>query len=289
MVRVDGVFLQSRSLTRAAQHLMNQFESLLNTARNTSWRKRMVKPPASASFSAAAASPRKKVRSSTKPTLTTTTQAKQGGHKAGRPPKNMAYSIDMSFEEYGDEADAAAAALEDEEEHNKTMRSGRPKQASDEVEALKRQLAMVSNQVRDLQQANHHHKPARPAPKPKSAQQPSAAAAAAAAGASEASTDVNQSDRPLSYQEKRNLGQDIHRLPQDKVYRVLEIINESGFQTGGDDDEVEIDIEKLNTATLRKLQKFTRDVLRMEKKKMALAASSGSFLQAESTTPAEQM
>jgi len=36
---------------------------------------------------------------------------------------------------------------------------------------------------------------------------------------------------------------------------------------GGNEEEVEIDIEKLDTGTLRQLQKFVRETLRIEKKK----------------------
>ena len=72
----------------------------------------------------------------------------------------------------------------------------------------------------------------------------------------------------LSYQEKRALGQDINNLPADKVQRVLDIIAESGSQMLGEGaEEVEIDIEKLDTATLKSLQKYVREVLRTEKKK----------------------
>jgi hypothetical protein len=74
-------------------------------------------------------------------------------------------------------------------------------------------------------------------------------------------------------QEKRQLGQDIHKLPEDRVHRVIDIINESGCQMGGNDEEVEIDIEKLDTATLRSLQKYVREILRQEKKKVAKEAA----------------
>jgi hypothetical protein len=75
-------------------------------------------------------------------------------------------------------------------------------------------------------------------------------------------------ERPLSYQEKRALSQDINKLPADKVQRVLDIIAESGSQMIGDGaEEVEIDIEKLDTPTLKALQKYVKEVLRTEKKK----------------------
>jgi len=39
-------------------------------------------------------------------------------------------------------------------------------------------------------------------------------------------------ERPLSYQEKRALGQDIHKLPADKVHTVIDIIKTNGCQVG---------------------------------------------------------
>jgi len=80
-----------------------------------------------------------------------------------------------------------------------------------------------------------------------------------------------KAERPLSYQEKKALGQDINNLTQsypDKVQPVLDIIANSGSQPIGDGaEEVEIDIEKLDTPTLKALQKYVREVLRAEKKK----------------------
>jgi len=79
---------------------------------------------------------------------------------------------------------------------------------------------------------------------------------------------TQKTERPLSYQEKRALGQDINKLPGDKVQKVIDIITESGNQMGGDGaEEVEIDIEKLDTPTLKALQRYVREVLRTEKKK----------------------
>lgn len=81
-------------------------------------------------------------------------------------------------------------------------------------------------------------------------------------------TQAPKAERPLSYQEKKALGQDINKLPADKIQRVLDIIAESGSQMIGDGaEEVEIDIEKIDTPTLKALQKYVRDVLRVEKKK----------------------
>jgi len=160
----------------------------------------------------------------------------------------------------------------------------------DEVAALRDKVAAMSEQLRNLQENGAavapRLAPAPAAPRPPKKPKPAVQTAAAAAAPLQASTVIHYTsdDRPplsaassssmavgvervLSYQEKRALGQDINKLPADKVQHVVDIINESGCQMGGDDDEVEIDIEKLDTATLRTLQKFVREVLRNEKKK----------------------
>merc|ERR1712176_320072 len=65
-------------------------------------------------------------------------------------------------------------------------------------------------------------------------------------------------EMPLSYQEKRALGQDIHKLPGDKIQGVISIIEESGAPMGQEGDEVELDIEALDTPALRRLQVYVR-------------------------------
>lgn len=71
---------------------------------------------------------------------------------------------------------------------------------------------------------------------------------------------------PLSYQEKRQLGQDIHKLPGDKIGGVISIIEESGAPMGQEGDEVELDIEALDTPALRRLQVYVRKALKRSNK-----------------------
>lgn len=110
----------------------------------------------------------------------------------------------------------------------------------------------------------------RPVPPPRQAPTPARAPPAATFDDDEESFSmtVPRAEPELSYQEKRQLGQDINKLPEDKVARVIEIIQEFGDQMNGDNpEEVEIDFEKLNNGTLKALQKYVRDVLKGEKKK----------------------
>ena len=66
---------------------------------------------------------------------------------------------------------------------------------------------------------------------------------------------------PVTYEEKRQLGTQISRLPQDKLSRVLNIIQErTQLGAHGADEEIEIDIEALDTSTIRELQSYVRKV-----------------------------
>ena len=74
--------------------------------------------------------------------------------------------------------------------------------------------------------------------------------------------------RPLSFEEKRVLSEQINELPPEKLTRVLNIISESMPLSKTDDvDEIEIDIDSMDTKTLRRLQRFVRSALVPKKKK----------------------
>lgn len=60
---------------------------------------------------------------------------------------------------------------------------------------------------------------------------------------------------PLSFEEKKILVAQIHKLPGDKMDTVLEIIQEA---VPGCGEEVEVPLDSLDTLTLRKLQKFVQ-------------------------------
>ena len=70
-----------------------------------------------------------------------------------------------------------------------------------------------------------------------------------------------KSDKPLTKEEKRNLALDINKLSGEHVHKVIDIIKESGRSLGGQDGEVELDIETLDTATLKRLKKYVRTCL----------------------------
>ena len=75
--------------------------------------------------------------------------------------------------------------------------------------------------------------------------------------------------KPLTQQQKIQLGQDINKLEEQHIEGVLAIFENAGGanKTGGDDeDEVELDIEALDNASLHKLHKFVNNALKKQRK-----------------------
>jgi len=70
-----------------------------------------------------------------------------------------------------------------------------------------------------------------------------------------------EDDAPLTYDEKRNLRMSIEQLPADDTQRVVDIICESTNIGQDDDGELEIDIDSLDTKTLRRLQEYVSSCL----------------------------
>ena len=62
----------------------------------------------------------------------------------------------------------------------------------------------------------------------------------------------------MSFEEKRQLSEDVSNLQQENMMRVLEIIQECmpNLHSNGDSDVIELDIEALDVRTLRTLQGF---------------------------------
>lgn len=61
---------------------------------------------------------------------------------------------------------------------------------------------------------------------------------------------------PLTFEEKKNLIASISTLSANKIQHVIEIVRAALPANRGDDDDVEIPIDDLDTLTLRKLQRF---------------------------------
>ena len=76
--------------------------------------------------------------------------------------------------------------------------------------------------------------------------------------------------REMSYEEKSQLIADLNELPEDKLQNVLNIVEAANKRHGAsfdtDDDEVELDIEKLDTQTLWDIKRFL-DKYQQQKKR----------------------
>ena len=69
-------------------------------------------------------------------------------------------------------------------------------------------------------------------------------------------SDEEDAAKPMTYDEKRQLSQDINKLPGDKIRRVVDIVDaREPTLRGSNPDELEIDFETLKPSTLRELEK----------------------------------
>jgi len=78
-------------------------------------------------------------------------------------------------------------------------------------------------------------------------------------------------DSPMTYEEKRELSANMNKLPGKKLGAVVQIIHDRNpkilQQNGDDPDEIEVDIDKIDDATLRFLDNYVKDALAKKKKK----------------------
>lgn len=76
------------------------------------------------------------------------------------------------------------------------------------------------------------------------------------------------SAKPMSYDEKRQLSLDINKLPGDKLGRVVHIIqSREPSLRDSNPDEIEIDFETLKPSTLRELESYVASCLRKKPRK----------------------
>ncbi|XP_065366245.1 homeotic protein female sterile-like isoform X2 [Calliphora vicina] len=82
--------------------------------------------------------------------------------------------------------------------------------------------------------------------------------------------------KPMSYDEKRQLSLDINKLPGDKLGRVVHIIqNREPSLRDSNPDEIEIDFETLKPSTLRELESYVASCLRKKTRKPYYKKPSG--------------
>jgi hypothetical protein len=97
---------------------------------------------------------------------------------------------------------------------------------------------------------------------------------AAVAAGSNANLVRSREATPLTQREKQMLKDDIFKLPPEKLGPVVDIISKSmpKSQQQNDQDEIEIDIDKLNIPTLRELQEYVRKALAAIRRKQSETA-----------------
>lgn len=80
--------------------------------------------------------------------------------------------------------------------------------------------------------------------------------------------------KPLSFEEKKQLINSIHKLPAHRMQQVIDII-QSAMPSDSGEDMVEIPIDELDTFTLRRLQKFVEQDFTDKRKRNSTDGGSG--------------
>jgi seryl-tRNA synthetase len=67
---------------------------------------------------------------------------------------------------------------------------------------------------------------------------------------------------PMTYEEKVELSKDISNLPAEKLGKIIEIIhsNVPDLKPNNDDQEIELEIDRLDIKTLRLLERYINEV-----------------------------
>ncbi|XP_020629233.1 bromodomain-containing protein 3-like isoform X1 [Orbicella faveolata] len=104
------------------------------------------------------------------------------------------------------------------------------------------------------------------------------------------SDDEEDTARPMTYDEKRQLSLDINKLPGDKLGRVVNIIQsrEPGLRDSNP-DEIEIDFETLKPSTLRELEKYVQQCLRKKVKPQTKKAKNAEEREMEQAKKKEEL
>merc|ERR1712115_425596 len=76
--------------------------------------------------------------------------------------------------------------------------------------------------------------------------------------------EVISKDLPLSLVEQQDLTEAINNMDQDKLQTVIDIIRESNA-LNEDEDEIDLEIDQLDTTTQRRLQRFVKKNIRRAK------------------------
>jgi hypothetical protein len=80
------------------------------------------------------------------------------------------------------------------------------------------------------------------------------------AGGQRGAPAASEDQRPMTFEEKKKLSHAINNLPSENLGMVVKIIHERMPQLTASEEEIEIDIDALNPATLRHLERYVRSV-----------------------------
>ena len=75
-----------------------------------------------------------------------------------------------------------------------------------------------------------------------------------------------KTDGVMDFEAKRKLSVNLGMLPAEKLGRVIQIINEGPSKIDNNEEEIELDIDKLDNETLFKLDRYVKNCLRGDKK-----------------------
>mmetsp|Transcript_16213 Transcript_16213/g.47596 ORF Transcript_16213/g.47596 Transcript_16213/m.47596 type:complete len:930 (-) Transcript_16213:531-3320(-) len=123
-----------------------------------------------------------------------------------------------------------------------------------QVQEIQRQMQMMQETINMLQQQTSQNE-----------QLQNHLQLSAAAPAAPSRKKAQDDHRPLSESEKVALSTAMERLPSTKLPRVLEIIRERMPGFSDEDQEIEIDINALDTPTLRHLQRYVKSCSKKRK------------------------
>lgn len=161
-------------------------------------------------------------------------------------------------------SDTAAESGGEKKSRKGTTKKGSTKKRRSELEMMKQQIEEMKAQIR-MMHASRGSTPVGGGTTPSAQRELSG-------------DDLN---RAMTFEEKRQLSKDINKLPEAKLGRVIQIINERVPLKPGQsvDDEIEIDINSFDTPTLRTLQAYVRSVLSNKRRRTSKPKGSMSQLQ----------
>lgn len=126
---------------------------------------------------------------------------------------------------------------------------------SEKILEINRQIQALQHELNSLlMKRKHRSSSTSNASRPKKISRPSSKPATPTI------TEEDFLSRPMTFEEKRQLSIEVNNLSPEKLGRVVEIIQAgTALEAKGDSDVIELDVESLNTATLRNLQRYVME------------------------------